>query len=182
MLSQCKQNAEGEFAPLYFNSTTKTPIVSEDSLDRSFQEVFKMIDNWIIEGSGWMIESIDGEYVNISIYSPLSGNSYTELPNKLRNSKKGWINIKVDDNQRFLCCHIKHLNPLKTHPERIAKADSQMVDSLDYGYFKFPVSKKNYGRIEKKKSICINVFCFEDGLVCQVHVSDEKFEDCMVYC
>ena len=30
-------------------------------------------DNWISERSGWVIESIDGDYVNVSIYNPLSG-------------------------------------------------------------------------------------------------------------
>ena len=31
---------------------------------------------------------------------------------------KVFINIKNDD-KCFLWCHIRHLNPLKTHPERI---------------------------------------------------------------
>ena len=49
-------------------------------LDKFFQEIFYRIDDWINEGSGWMIESVDTEYVNISIYSPLSGSTYTESP------------------------------------------------------------------------------------------------------
>ena len=44
--------------------------------DKYFQEILYRIDNWINEGSGWAIESINGEYVNISIYSPLSASSY----------------------------------------------------------------------------------------------------------
>ena len=31
----------------------------------------------------------------------------------------------------FFWCHIRHLNPLKTHPERIAKADRHMVNGLE---------------------------------------------------
>ena len=38
---------------------------------------------------------------------------------------KGLINIKNNDNKCFLWCHIRHLNPLKTHPERITKADNK---------------------------------------------------------
>ena len=52
------------------NSTTKTVINSEYMLDKSFQEILYRIDNWINEGSGWVVESIDAEYVNISIFSP----------------------------------------------------------------------------------------------------------------
>ena len=61
-----------EFASVYFNSTTKTIINSKYMLDKSFQEILYRIDNWINEGSGWVIESIHAEYLNISIYSPLS--------------------------------------------------------------------------------------------------------------
>ena len=30
-----------------------------------------MIDNWINEGSGWINEFIESQYVNISTYRPL---------------------------------------------------------------------------------------------------------------
>ena len=62
-----------------------------------------------------MIQSINGEYVNIDTYSPLSGSSYIKLPVRLRNSRKGQINIKNNNNKCFLWCHIKHLNLLQTH-------------------------------------------------------------------
>ena len=80
--------------------------------DKSFQEILYRIDNWINEGSGWVIESIEAEYVNISIYIPLSESSSIELTNKLRNSMKGLINIENNDSKCFLWCHIRHLNPL----------------------------------------------------------------------
>ena len=54
-----------------------------------------------------------------------------------------------------------------------------MVNSLDYEDFKFPVPQKNYSKIEKKNSICINVFGYENGLVYPVYVSDKNLEDCM---
>ena len=58
--------------------------------------------------------SIILEYINISIYSPLSASSYVKLPVKLRNAMKGLININNNDNKSFLWCHVRHLNPLKT--------------------------------------------------------------------
>ena len=59
-------------------------------------------DNWINEGSAWKIESTNGECINIAIYNPLSGSTYIELPDELKNSMKGLINIKNDDNKCFL--------------------------------------------------------------------------------
>ena len=63
ILSKHKENGDIEFSPVYLNSTTKTVINVKYNLDKSFQEVFYRIDNWINEGSGWIIESINGEYV-----------------------------------------------------------------------------------------------------------------------
>ena len=81
-----KKNGDTEYSPVYFNSATKIVINSgKYMLGKSFQEVLYRIDNWINEGSGWKIESINCEYVNISIYSPLMGSKYIELPDKLKN-------------------------------------------------------------------------------------------------
>ena len=109
---------------------TKTVINSEFSLDKSFQEILYKIDNWINEGSGWVGESINGEYVNISMYSPLIGSSFVELPNELKNPKKGMINIKNNDNKCFLWCHVRPLNLLKKHPERINKTKDCLIISI----------------------------------------------------
>ena len=49
-------------APVYFNSATKTVINSDKyDLDKSFQEILYRIDKWINKGSGWIVESINGE-------------------------------------------------------------------------------------------------------------------------
>ena len=49
-----------------------------------------------------MIESINGAYVKIAVYSLLIGSTYIELPDKLKNPMKGLINIKNNENKCFL--------------------------------------------------------------------------------
>ena len=110
MLSKEKQDKSIEYYLIHFKSITRTVINSEYNLDKSFQEVLYRIDNWINEGSGWKIESINGKYVNISMYSPLVGSTSIELPDKLKKSKKDFINITNNDNKCFLWCHVRHLN------------------------------------------------------------------------
>ena len=88
LLSKEKGNGDIEYSSVYFNSVTKTVINSEFSLDKSFQEILYRIANWIIEGSGWIIGSINGEYVNISMHNSLIGSSFVELPSELKNPKK----------------------------------------------------------------------------------------------
>ena len=47
-----------------------------------------------------------------------------------------------------------------------------MVNDLDYEGIKFPVSKKDYCRIERQNNICINVFFYENNLTYPVYLSD----------
>ena len=115
----------------------------------------------------------------IFVYSPLSGSTYIELLRRLRISMKGLINIKNNDNECFLWCHIRHLNPLKIHPERVIKADKNIANGLDYEGIDFPVSGKDFGKIEKKNNIWINLFCYENNLVDPIYVLNEKFKNCI---
>ena len=85
LLSKHKENGDIEFAPVSFNFTTKTVSNAEYGLDKYFQEILYIIDNWINDGSGWVLESVNKEYVNISIISPLLGSTYIELPRRLKN-------------------------------------------------------------------------------------------------
>ena len=88
LLSKVKNDKSIEYLPIFFNSTTKTVINFESSLDKSFQEIFYRINKWINEGFGWIIESIESECLNISAYIPLVGSTNTELPDELKNTKK----------------------------------------------------------------------------------------------
>ena len=76
------------------------------------------IDNWVKEGSGWIVELIESQHSNISTYRPLSGSSCVKLSVELRSSKKELINIKNYNQKWFLWCHVSHINPVKIHTER----------------------------------------------------------------
>ena len=124
------QLREIEFAPVYFNPVTKTVINHRFRLENSFQEILYMIDVWINNGSGWNVESIESQYINISTYRPLSGSFYMDLPVELKSPRKGLINIKNKDEKCFLWCHVRHTNPSKEHPERIKKLTKKLLKKL----------------------------------------------------
>ena len=155
LLKKYKQNGEIEFAPVYFNSFTKTVINHRFKLESSFQEILYMIDAWINNGSAWIVESIQSQYVNISSYRPLSGRSWTDLLIELRSPRKGIINIKNKDKKCFLWCH----------PERTKKIDKQIVKKLDYDGIECPLQEKDCNKIEVINNVCINVFSYENKLV-----------------
>ena len=79
----------------FFNGKAKTITKANDmepELSMSRQEILNVIDKWVSEGSGWVIDRIDSHYINVTLYKPLNGSSYIELPTELRNPKKGFSN------------------------------------------------------------------------------------------
>ena len=99
----------------YFNSPTFT-IMNEFQikleLEGAEEKILNGIAKWISRSSGWVIENIFSFYINIVSYVPLKARSYLPLPEELRNSRKGLINLKNTDNECFRWCHIRHLHPL----------------------------------------------------------------------
>ena len=58
LLKKYKLNGEIEFAPVYFNSVTKTVINHKFRLENYFQEILYMIDVWINNGSVGMLNQL----------------------------------------------------------------------------------------------------------------------------
>ena len=166
----------------YFNSASQTIInqvgISE-SLKISSENIINKIAQWISEGSGWTVKEINDHYLNIAKYEPMKGSSYIQLPEELRNSAKGLINMKNKDNERFRWCHIRHINPQEKYPQRIKKVDKQYIEKLNYSGIEFPVCVKHYNKIEKQNSININVFGYENKQPYPIYISKEKNEDHM---
>ena len=171
----------------FFNGKAKIVTKVDDiesELNMSRQEILNVIDKWVSEGSGWVIDRIDSHYINVTLYKPLNGSSYIKLPAKLGNSRKGLINLKNEDNECFRWCHIRHLNPQMKDPQmkdpqRIKKDDKKKVNELNYDGAEFPVSQRHHNEVEKQNSIRINVFGYEDGQPFPIKISKETFEDQM---
>jgi len=166
----------------YFNSKPQTIINNieiPEALQSSKQEILNIIAQWISEGSGWTIESVDKHYLNIVQYEPIKGSSYIKLPEELRNSRKGLINMQNEDNECFRWCHIRHLNLQNKDPQRIKKSDKEYVNNLDYSGIEFPVNIKQYNKIEKQNKINMNVFGYENKQPYPIFISKEKYNNQM---
>ena len=166
----------------YFNSKPQT-IINKTEINKSLQSskdhILNMIAQWISEGSGWTFESVDNHYLNIVQYQPMKASSYIKLPQELRHHRKGLINMKNEDNECFRWCHIRHLNPHDKNPQRIKKSDKEYINKLDYSGIEFPVTTKQYNKIEKQNEININVFGYENKQPYPIYVSKEKYENHM---
>ena len=171
-----------EVKPAYFNSKAKL-ITNENEIQSQLQLTFSGLENsfgeWLSEGSGWTIGSIDNHFVNIIQYTPLKGNSFIKLSIELQNPNKGLINIQNTDNECFRWCHIRHLNPQQKNPQRIKKIDKEFINNLNYENINFPVTVKDYHKIELQNNMNINVFGYEDKQPYPIFISKEKYENIM---
>ena len=152
----------------FFNGKAKTITKADDiehELSMSRQEILNTIDKWVSEGSGWVTDRIDSHYINVTLYKPLNGSSYIELPMELRSSKKRLINMKNEDEECFRWCHIRHLNPQIKYRERIKKEDKKMInETMMESIFLYP---KNTTIKSKNRTVL--------GSMCLVMKMDNHF-------
>ena len=89
---------------------------------------------------------------------------------------KGLINIKNMNNKCFLWCHIRHLNLLKIHTERITKADKNVVNDPDYEGLNVLFLGKILARL--KREIIFSLMCFVIKIIwfilCMRHIKNLK--------
>ena len=76
-------------------------------------------------------------------------------------------------------CGVRHLSLNGVKLERITKKDKEIVKNLNYSGVDFPVSKKDYGKIEVLNKICVNVFCYQNKMIYRVYLSNQCFNDCL---
>ena len=167
------------YKPGFFNSKAQTIINNVEipkALQSAKEQILNTISQWLSEGSGWTIDIIETHHLNIAQYQPTKGSSYIELPQELRNGKKGLINMKNEDNECFRWCHIRYLNPKDKDPQRIKKSDKEYINKLDYSGIEIPVTTNQYNKIEKQNEININVFGYENKQPYPIFVSKEEYD------
>ena len=166
-----------------FYSSSKAEIITNES---DIDDVFKSIYTTIItniqkslgKDSGWIIDSVIDHTISILKYNPLAGSSYIKLPKELNHSRKGLINIQnIDDNDCFKWCLVRYLNPADHNPAGITKADKDFTKKIDFKDIKFPVKTRDIHKIEKKKSISISIFGYENKVKYPINISKKCCED-----
>ena len=143
-------------------------------MNESFEKILSSLDIWIIEDSGWVIDKIEGLYINVANYEPLSGRSYIALPKVLDYYRKGLINIKNKDHKCFLWCHVRLINPQDKNAERINEEAQKIADKLNYSNIEFPLNINDYELIEDTFNMNVNVFGYQDK-VYPLHVSKKSY-------
>ena len=151
----------------------------------TYTTIITNIQKYLGQGSGWIIHSVIDLTISISKYNPLVGRSYIKLPKELDDPRKGLINVQnTDDNECFKWCLVRYLNPANHHPARITKTDKEFAIRPDFKDTKFPAKIGDIQKIEKRISIGINVFGYENKEKYPIYVSklfcEEKHVDLLL--
>ena len=99
MLKKYKPNGEMEFGPVCFNSTTKPVVNHKFILKNAFQEILYRIDDWINEGSGWIVELIESQHIGVFTHI----NPVRIYPERITKKNKQLVNDLDYDWLNFLC-------------------------------------------------------------------------------
>ena len=114
--------------------------------------------------------------INSSNHNPLADSSYLKLPKELDHPWKGLINIQnINDMECFKWCLVRHFNLADQNSQRITKADKYISKRFDFKDIKFPVKSTDIHKIEKRNSIGISVFGYENN---QKHLLDVPKKYC----
>ncbi|MEN0016512.1 MAG: DNA polymerase, partial [Bacteroidota bacterium] len=119
------------------------------------------LSSWTREGSGWMVDEVEGMDVSIARYELSRGGTYVELPLWVKR-KHAIINVKNKDDRCFLWAMRAALFEPIGDPNRVT---SYPEDDLDWSGIEFPVALEDVGEFEKKNDLRINVYGCRDEVI-----------------
>ena len=163
-----KTNSDGNIVTNKISLKSNASTINNDNeinkgVNSANEQLFRRIDRFTNNGSGWTVEEINRHYLDIVDHSPLAGNSYIALPSWIQN-KKATINIKNKDNKCFIYCLARVLdpNPEIKNLERVSNHLLSVCEQLKLNKIKVPVSMKDIPKIESEYNISINVYSYID--------------------
>ena len=74
-------------------------------------------------------------------------------------------------------CLVKYLKPADHNPRRTTKADEDFAKRFDFNDIKFPLKTRDIHKIEKRNSIAISVFGYENKEKYPIYVSKKRCEE-----
>ena len=91
----------------------------EDTYKEGIQTIWNLFYEWIKNGSGWVIKSVDTFELAICKYKPARGSSYIPTPKSI-SQKQAIVNPQNKDNECFKWSLLAATHLVNVHPERIS--------------------------------------------------------------
>ena len=107
--------------PPIFNSISRIVLPSSDRetiLSEVCDEIIAAVDNYEMQGSGWVLHQLLRLELTILAYEPLRASTYIPLPSWVH-EKRAVVNVQNKDNRCFLWGVIAALHPVADHRYRV---------------------------------------------------------------
>ena len=157
---KASNSAEITTPPPCFNSepiVILPPTNVKEVVEKVYSNLMKQMENYSKNGSGWVLKNFVTLEINFLSYKPLRGSSFIETPKNLQN-KKGFINIKNNDQKCFLWSVLAHLHSANENKNQVSNYQPY-ENELNMQGISYPVSIKDIDKIEAQNaSISINIY------------------------
>ena len=137
---------------------TKLPQEKETlnlTIDQAYYNMFVVLSRIPREDSGWAIDEVLYLKLMMAKYVPLKGSQYIDLPPKVKNSK-AVINIKNDDDKRFLWSVLAYIYEANDHRYRVKHYEPHESESE---WDCYPVAVKDISKFENQNDV--SVMCLD---------------------
>ena len=161
----------------HFNSTQReilgaTDIVEE--LKAAFSQILLRIEEFLDNGSNWVVLEISHLDIHIARYQALRGGStFVPLPPKLR-SKHAIINVQNKDDKCFMWSVLSAIHPVDRDAYRTSKYE-RYQNQLNFDDIQFPVRIRDIARFERSNNIGISIFGWEEEDVVPLRICKSDF-------
>lgn len=157
----------------YFSSNAELIIAPNQiyiALENAFRKILSGIDNFLRNGSGWSIKSLNVVDLHIGRYLAYRGGcGDIKLPNKLY-KKRCLINFDAKDEKCFIYCILAKLFP-QSHNVRRTTKYQKFLHKLNTKGLTYPVKISCIENFEKKNNLKINVFAYIDNEIIPLKVN-----------
>ena len=132
----------------------------EEQLEEAIAHILQLIDTFISNGSGWLIDLVQKAMIQCVAYYQIGGSSYIALPKWLKNTR-AFTNIKNRDQMCFAYCVLAHIHR-KRNPNR-AHLYRPHMHELDLSGLTWPMPIKKINIFERNNpDIAINVTYYDE--------------------
>ena len=144
---------------------------NENDLYAAFQKMFASFEEYLREGSSWVLKRIIKLEVSTVNYAPLGGSSYIPTPTTFTRRRPSLlVNVQNSDDKCFLWACLAALHPIIHYPEHVSNY-LQYEHELDVSGITYPVKISNVNQFEKQNNISINVFGCEDKSIFPMYIT-----------
>ena len=131
----------------------------DELFEKAISKILDGFEQWVSEGSGWVMNRINSITLKIARYRPIKGKSYIKTPEKMK-GKQAIINIQNEDDKCFLYSIVAALHPVVNNKQSVYSYSKKLEEltstkQLIYDPKDIPMPVSKIKKFEKENNLTI---------------------------